>query len=139
MGHKIDSILITKLPLGRLNYMEMPPLTAPDRPLHPLVWKVLLLLACMLVFCFALHAKTAVYGQSSQPQPTTSSKLWANAERFDAPVQISSSTFLWLVVFLASLLYLHAERRLERECVVIPRQQRSLNYLHRFLRPPPLW
>ena len=136
---KLNQILITKPPLGRINYVDMPPLTAPDRPLHPLVWKVLLLLACVLVFCFALHAKMAVYGQSSQPQPTTSSKLWANAERFDAPVQIPSSTFLWLAIFLASMLYLRAEGRLERERVAVPRQQHSLTYLHRFLRPPPSW
>jgi len=117
--------------------MDMPPLTPPDQPLPPLLWRVLLLLACVLVFSFALHAKVAVYGHSTQPQPGTSSKLWTNGMRFEAPPENPSLPLLWLTLFLVSIIWLTPSSRLQETRVVVARTRSSQQFLHRFLRPPP--
>ena len=83
---------------------EMPPLTTPDRPLNPRVWRVMLLLACVLVFAFALHAKLGMYVAGSQPDASTASKLWTDAAKWQPPPINPSAALMWLAVFVASLL-----------------------------------
>jgi hypothetical protein len=113
----------------------MSSLARPDKPLNSALWRFLLVAACVLVFSFAVHAKVAVYGQS-QPQPSTSSKLWANGVKFETPVTNSTPSVLWIAIFLA---YLMCESQSSRHYVssVVVREQRLDHYLDRFLRPPP--
>lgn len=121
--------------MTRIIEMSMPPLTPPDRPLYPAFWRLLLLVACVLVFSFALHAKVAVYGQS-QPQPSTASKLWANGVKVETLATSPTSLVLWLAVFLASVL---CESQSSHHYVspIAAREWSRHPYLHRFLRPPP--
>jgi len=46
-----------------------------------------LILACILVFLFAFHAKTAIYGQGLKlsPHTATSTKLWVKNQRIPKP------------------------------------------------------
>ena len=118
--------------------MDMPPLTSPDRPLNPVFWRMLLLLACVLVFSFALHAKMAVYDHGSQPQPSTSSKLWLTGLRTELPSATSLISLFWLATFLTSLISRRFEERYHALCGTVTRESRRRQYLHRFLRPPPL-
>ena len=118
--------------------MDMPPLTSPDRPLNPVFWRMLLLLACVLVFSFALHAKVAAYDHGSQPQPSTSSKLWLTGLRTELPSTTSLIWLFWLATSLASLISWRFEERYHALCGTVARESRRQQYLHRFLRPPPL-
>lgn len=113
----------------------MPPLTTPARPLNPAIWRLLLVLACVLVFSFALNAKVAGYGQSG-PEASTSSKLWAQDGKFETPDLSSMTTLLWLAAFLAAILLPGRSGRYQEEFVVAQAMRRQ-RYLHRFLRPPP--
>ena len=117
--------------------MDMPPLTSPDRPLNPVFWRILLLLACVLVFSFALHAKTAVYDHAAHPQPSTSSKLWLTVLKSELPSATSLTSLLWLGAFLISFISWHFEQRYPAVCETSVRELRQQQYLHRFLRPPP--
>ena len=118
--------------------MDMPPLTSPDRPLNPVFWRILLLLACVLVFCFALHAKTAVYEHGSHPQASTSSKLWMTGFKTQLPAATPLAPLLWFAAFLTCLIYRQRERRYHAVCETAAPELRRQQYLHRFLRPPPL-
>ena len=118
--------------------MDMPPLTSPDRPLNPVFWRILLLVACVLVFSFALHAKVAVYDHGSQPQPSTSSKLWLSGLKTELPSTTSLTSLLWLAVFLVCLISWQFEPRYHAVCGTPARELRRRQYLQRFLRPPPL-
>jgi len=118
--------------------MDMPPLTSPDRPLNPLFWRILLLLACVLVFSFALHAKVAVYDHGTQPRPSTSSKLWLTGAKIDLPSTTSLFPLFWLTAFLACLISWRSEPRYHAVSETVARELRRQQYLHRFLRPPPL-
>jgi len=118
--------------------MDMPPLTSPDRPLNPVFWRILLLLACVLVFSFALHAKVAAYDHGSQPQPSTSSKLWLTGLKIELPSANSLFLLFWFAAFLVCLISWQREQRCHAVCETTARQLRRQRYLHRFLRPPPL-
>jgi hypothetical protein len=118
--------------------MDMPPLTSPDRPLNLVFWRILLLLACVLVFSFALHAKVAVYDHGSQPQPSTASKLWVSGLKTELPSTTSLISLLWLAVFLTSLISWQFEQRYHGVCETVVGEVGRQQYLHRFLRPPPL-
>lgn len=118
--------------------VDMPPLTSPDKPLSPACWRLLLLTACVLVFAFALHAKVAVYHQSTQPQTSTSAKLWVNVEKATLPPLSPGVSALWLAAFIIWLLSPRPELRLavvDRTPGIVRARQL---YLHRFLRPPPV-
>ena len=117
---------------------DMPPLTTPDHPLNPQVWRVMLLLACVLVFAFALHAKLGVYGSGSQPDASTASKLWTNVVKWEPPPTIPSAGMTWLAVLLTVFLCTGQVCRFVAAPVAVPREQSSRQYLHRFLRPPPV-
>lgn len=117
--------------------MEMPPFTPPKKPLNPVFWRLLLFVACVLVFSFALHAKVAVYEQAQpQPHPSTSSKLWDNGAKFTLPPMTSGLSLVWLAVSIASLLGWQNSQRFHRT-PVLACKRRHHHYLHRFLRPPP--
>jgi len=119
--------------------MDMPPLTSPDRPLNPVFWRILLLLACVLVFSFALHAKVAVYEHGSQPQPSTSSKLLLTGLKIELPSASSLFFLFWVAACLICLISWQREQRYHAVCGTAGRELCS-QYLHlrRFLRPPPL-
>ena len=130
---------LTNSRLVRIIYMDMPPLTAPDRPLSPVLWRTLLLLACILVFSFALHAKLAVYGHV-QPQPSTSSKLWQSSDwKVELPVAIPLASLFWIASLILSTLFcLRVSQRYHEVCEIAVPELRRQQFLHRFLRPPPL-
>jgi len=115
--------------------MDMPPLTPPDKPLHPVFWRSLLVMACVLVFSFALHAKVAVYGQI-RPQASTASKLWVNDIRPAAPIVVVLPLLVWLAVFL-SIMVRWSDKESYCTRPVLAQERRRQQYLHRFLRPPP--
>ena len=116
--------------------MDMPPLTSPDRKLNPVVWHMLLVLACVLVFSFALHAKLAVYGQA-QLHPSTSSKLWLSGAKFEPAATMPTPALLWLAAFVTCWFGWHNGTRWVTAPVAVAREQSRRQYLHRFLRPPP--
>ena len=94
---------------------------------------------CILVFFFALHAKTAVYGTANQAKitPSTASKLWASGQKLEARSVIPQSAPPSWLIFLSLLgLYLLPQRRLQG-AFVPPVSHLRLRHLHRFLRPPP--
>jgi uncharacterized BrkB/YihY/UPF0761 family membrane protein len=116
----------------------MPPLTAPEKPLSPACWRFLLVVACVLVFAFAVQAKVSVYHQSTQPQTSTSAKLWLNAEKTTGQPLAPSVSVLWFATLLLSVF---APRNELRFAVVIcaPGVVRARHlFLQRFLRPPPV-
>jgi hypothetical protein len=105
--------------------------------LSPACWRLLLLLACVLVFAFAMHAKVAVYHQSSQPQTSTSDKLWMNAPKMTGRPLVLGASLLW---FATLVVWLFSPQTRVRFVVVdvIPGVFRAPQlYLRRFLRPPP--
>src|SRR5580692_2173351 len=118
--------------------MDMPPLTAPEKPLSPACWRFLLLIACVLVFAFAVQAKVSVYHQSTQPQTSTSAKLWLNAEKTTGQPLAPSVSALWF----ATLLFGAFSPRYESRAAVLvcdPAVVRARqHFLQRFLRPPPI-
>jgi len=131
--------LRTKYGLARIINVDMPPLMPPDRPMNPMCWRTLLLVACVLVFAFALHAKVAVYGNASQPHASTSSKLWLSGEKLQQQPVAPVTTVFWLAVFLVSIYRFDRQPALRYQaiCESVPPAQGSQLYLHRFLRPPP--
>ncbi len=54
---------------------------------HVRGWRSLPITACVLVFLFAFHAKTAVYshGFGANPDTATSSKLWVKNQKIPKP------------------------------------------------------
>lgn len=113
----------------------MPPLTSPARPLNPVIWRLLLVVACVLVFSFALHAKVAVY-EHSGPQASTSSKMWSNGARFESPVLTLAALLPWLAFLLPYILLFEASRRYHLAPVKVLRLPRQ-RCAHQFRRPPP--
>jgi hypothetical protein len=104
--------------------------------------RALLLALCVLVFLFALHAKTAVYNGSAPAKvtPSTASKLWVSGQKMEIqPVDSATGGALFFVALLCVFgLYLHRERRVQSAFLIPPPRDFSLRYIHRFLRPPPV-
>jgi hypothetical protein len=96
---------------------------------------MLLVVACVLVFSFALHAKVAVY-QHSQPQASTASKMWTSGAKFEAPALTANLPVLWLLAVVAAMHLSKASWNLSL-APTKAREIRRQQYLHRFLRPPP--
>jgi hypothetical protein len=121
----------------RIHCVDMPPLTSPGKPLNPVLRRVLLLLAIVLVFSFALHAKLAMYGQSVQPHPSTSSKLWLSSSKLEM-LTVPTLPLLVFAAFLTAFLWRAPvwHYRFVRENPAAESRRRQ--YLHRRLRPPPL-
>ena len=98
---------------------------------------------CILVFLFALHAKTAVYGGVAQTKvtPSTASKLWVGGQKMQPGIVSPASAPLFLVVFLSLFLLglqLVRQPRLQSSLILASPSNLRLRYLHRFLRPPPV-
>jgi len=113
----------------------MPPLTSLAKPLNPATWRLLLVVACVLVFCFALHAKMAVYVHG-KAQASTSSKMWPNETKSGPPSLTLAARLFWLAFLFPSILLSEALWRYHLSPVKV-RQLRLQRYVHRFLRPPP--
>jgi len=96
---------------------------------------------CLLVFFFALHAKTAVYSGASQAKvtPSTASKLWVSGQemqhRLAPPVSVPLFPLLLLLVLVVPTVLC----RPAPQCspVILSSNNFSLRHLRRFLRPPP--
>ena len=77
--------------------------------------QVLLLALCALVFWFALHAKTGVYGDGIPVKvtPSTAGKLWLSGQKMEIqPVTSSPSALLFCIALLLIYrLYLHRKPR----------------------------
>lgn len=103
-------------------------------------WRTLIVAICALVFFFALHAKTSMYDSTGvKVTPSTASKLWLNSHKIEIPSQQPNSGLLFCIALL-SLFVLYLERDRQR-CEALSIQGPSnlpLQYLHRFLRPPPV-
>jgi hypothetical protein len=97
----------------------------------------MLLLACVLVFSFALHAKLGVYVVGAHPDPSTASKLWMSDATWHLNPAAPPATLIWLAVLLSVLLGTHWVHRGVVAPIVSVREQQKRQYLHRFLRPPP--
>ena len=105
------------------------------------LWRALLLTLCVLVFMFALHAKTAVYngGAPAKATPSTASKLWLNGQKMEVPsVDSSGGMLFWMAVLCLVGLYLHRELRVRSAFLAPPPRNLPLRQMHRFLRPPPV-
>lgn len=105
------------------------------------VWRGLLLALCVLVFMFALHAKTGVYndGAPAKVTPSTASKLWLNGEKMEVrSVDSSGGTLFWMAVLCLIGLCLRRELRVQSAFIPPAPRNLPLRDLHRFLRPPPV-
>ena len=129
--------MLTKRLLERIKFMDMPPLTPPNKPLNRLFWRLLLVSACVLVFSFALHAKVAVYGHTTQPTPSTASKLWLSTSRVDSPPLCFDLFPFWVVALLGCLFSWQASGRYHELREAAVPELRGQRYFRRFLRPPP--
>ncbi len=104
------------------------------------LWRVLVVVFCALVFFFALHAKTAVYN-SSAPKitPSTASKLWVSGQKTEThSLESSTNLWFWMTLFCLFSLRFRSERMVKTAFVAPVPRNRPLCYLHRFLRPPPV-
>jgi hypothetical protein len=99
--------------------------------------RLLLLLSCVLVFYFALHAKTAVYHNPSHIDGSTSSKLWLNGGKLESDVAVIDALLVWALPWLLVLPRVSGRRFFPvLRCAPVPVPSNKL-YLARFLRPPP--
>lgn len=101
----------------------------------------MLLSMCALVFMFALRAKTSGYNGDAPPKvtPSTASKLWLSSQKMEVQsVDTSTAIQFWMTVVCLFALFLNCEPGV-RDLHLIPAPSRvALQYLHRFLRPPPV-
>jgi hypothetical protein len=104
-------------------------------------WRGLEIALCLLVFLFAFHAKTSMYGGGSRPEitPSTSAKLWLNGQKLEVEPNLQPVT----VLFWFAILFLHSpgvlrEPVVQRRTSVPSARHLGLQDLHRSLRPPPL-
>ena len=100
---------------------------------------VLIVAICALVFFFALHAKTSMYdGNGVKVTPVTSSKLWLNGQKMEPPAQQPDTGLLLCMAFLCLFALAFERHRLAVEVLPTPPLSNlPLQYLRRFLRPPP--
>jgi hypothetical protein len=107
------------------------------------LWRIVAFAFCVLVFFFALHAKTAVYngGAPVKVTPSTSSKLWLSGNKVEIrSADLSSGAMLfWMTVLCLFQLYLYrAAPKLQTAFLTPPPRTFPLQQLHLFLRPPPV-
>lgn len=94
---------------------------------------------CVLVFFFAMHAKTALYGTpaGSRVTPSTASKLWVDGQKMPVQVPVQIAPLFW-PLFLSLLgFHLFSRPRVQSALIIPPPSNLRLRHLHRFLRPPP--
>jgi hypothetical protein len=95
----------------------------------------------VLVFVFALHAKTAVYnaGIPAKATPSTSSKLWRGGQKMEVQSLATTSDMLfWTAALYLFGLCVQPERRTPSLLLSPPLRNLPLRHLNRFLRPPPV-
>jgi hypothetical protein len=95
---------------------------------------------CVLVFFFALHAKTAVYGAATQSKvtPSTAGKMWVSGQKIPNDVAPTHIAPFFLALFLSLLGFQFlALPRITSAVIIPPPSILRLRHLHRFLRPPP--
>ncbi len=105
------------------------------------LWRALSVAFCVLVFFFALHAKTAVYngGAPAKLTPSTASKLWTSGQKMELrSFAVGSGVLLCMALFCLFELYFRREPRVCNAYLVPPPSNLRLRHLHRFLRPPPV-
>jgi hypothetical protein len=106
------------------------------------MWRMAMLLSmCALVFMFALRAKTSGYNGDAPPRvtPSTASKLWLSGQKMEVQsVDTNTAVRFWMTVVCLFGLFLHQEPRV-RDLLLTPAPSHfAMQYLHRFLRPPPV-
>jgi hypothetical protein len=104
------------------------------------LWRAQLIMLCTLVFMFALHAKTAVYdgGTQSKITPSTASKLWVNGQKMEvSSINSSAAVLFWIAALSLYGIRLHQESLVRSAFIPPVPRILPLQYLHRFLRPPP--
>ncbi len=102
--------------------------------------RLLLLALCVLVFLFALHAKTGVYngGAPAKMTPSTASKLWLSGQKMQVPsVEVGSSVLFCMLLLCLFALHLQRQSLAKTARITLPPRSISLRYVCRFLRPPP--
>jgi hypothetical protein len=95
----------------------------------------------VLVFFFALHAKTAVYngGVPVRTTPSTASKLWLSGQKTPVPsLETISDMLFWTASLYLLGLYLQPEHGVPSTLLTPPLRNLPLRHLNRFLRPPPI-
>jgi hypothetical protein len=105
------------------------------------LWRAVAVAFCILVFFFALHAKTAVYtGGAAKMTPSTSSKLWLSGHevRVQSVDLISSGVLFWMTVLFLFRLYIYRGPQVRSAFATPPPRRLPLQQLHLFLRPPPV-
>ena len=106
------------------------------------LWRIVAFAFCVLVFFFALHAKTAVYngGAPAKVTPSTSSKLWLSGNKVEvrSPDLASGAMMFWMTVVCLFRVYIRREPKLQAAFLTPPPRSFPLQQLHLFLRPPPV-
>jgi ABC-type uncharacterized transport system permease subunit len=100
-----------------------------------------LLALCALVFMFAFHAKTAVYngGAPANLTSATAAKLWLSGQKMEVrPIDSSTVALFWMAVVCLFGLFLHREPRVQSVLITPSPRNLTLQYVQRFLRPPPV-
>lgn len=105
------------------------------------LWRALRVGFCVLVFFFALHAKTAVYGGGAPARlaPSTTAKLWPSEQKMEVQTFDAGAGALFCMAALCLVEPLvRREVFVHSAFVTPPPDVRSRRHLHRFLRPPPV-
>ena len=102
---------------------------------------LLIVLAAVVVFLFALHAKTGVYGSGTSGKVTssTSAKMWLNGQRAEVePTAQAGALLIWFAILFIH--YLHLHRQFGAQTLFRAPAPVRLSLLHwrRCLRPPPV-
>ena len=121
-------------------YNQLVPLLNPRTKRGKMLRAVVPVLFCLLVFFFALHAKTAVYGAASHSKvtPSTASKMWVSGQKMPSRIAPTHVAPLFLALFLSLLGFQFlTQPKLASPLIVLPPSNLRLRHLHRFLRPPP--
>ena len=86
---------------------------------------LLIALAAAVVFLFAFHAKTGVYGSGPGVKVTasTSAKMWLNGQRAEVePTAPSGTLLIWFAILFIHYLYLHCKGEVQTR---LPRSRPS--------------
>jgi hypothetical protein len=102
---------------------------------------VLEIVLCLLVFLFAFHAKTSVYGSGAGGEitPSTCAKLWLNGQKLEVEPCLQPVTLLFgFAILLFHGLFTRRELVVQHFSRIPSPRHLGLQDLHRSLRPPPL-
>ena len=108
--------------------------------LKKLLARVLPVAFCVLVFAFALDAKTSLYGPILPANAPTSSfaKLWVSSQKIEAQAVAPVSSIIFIVAAVCLFrLVLHHVPRVQSTLVAPQSSDQRARHQRRFLRPPP--